>query len=104
MKPTAGTCPLTTRRIADEYFIESRHRLLDIAAFLDRLDRSQNGADPADDFRLRAFRQALEVLLEPTTGRLKRIHMVFSDPTTEPRPTLDGKAAYGAYNPGSEVK
>ena len=42
----------------------------------------------------------LEVLLEPTPGRLRRIQMLFSDPTTDPTATLDGKAAYGAYNPG----
>ena len=99
-----GTCPLTTRRIADEYFLENRHRLLDIAAFLDRLDRSADGANPADDFRLRAFQQALAVLLEPGPDRLRRVHMVFSDPTVDPREALDGKAAYGAYDPAPPVK
>jgi hypothetical protein len=103
MKKTPGKCPLSTRQIADEYFIENRHKLLEIAAFLDRLDRSQDGEDPAEDFRLRAFQQALKVLLDPNPARLRRIHMIFSDPTIEPREQLDRKAAYGAYHPSLEV-
>ena len=103
MNKTPGKCPLGTRQIADEYFIENRHRLLDIAAFLDRLDRSHDGENPSNDFRIRAFRQALRLLLDPNPGRLERIHMVFSDPTVEPREKPDRKAAYGAYNPSLEV-
>ncbi len=45
-------CPVTTRQIVDKYFIENRHRVLDIAAFLDRLDRSRDGADPDGNFRM----------------------------------------------------
>ena len=50
--------PLTPREVVDEYFIENRTRLLEIAAFLDRLDR----ADPSyagRDFRMQAFTEAL---------------------------------------------
>ncbi len=96
-------CPLTMRRIVDEYFIENRHRILDLAAFLDRLERAQDGEDPAADFRVRALRQAIEILNGPAPDRLRRIHMVFSDPTTEPREKTDRKAAWGAYNPSLEV-
>ncbi len=103
MKKAPGKCPLSTRQIADEYFIENRHRLLDIAAFLDRIERSQDGEDPANDFRLRAFRQALVLLVDQNPDHLRRILMSFSDPTTEPRVKLDRKAAYGAYNPSLEV-
>ena len=35
--------PLTAAQLIDEYFIENRTRLLEIAAFLDRLDRSRCG-------------------------------------------------------------
>ena len=73
MKKTAGKCPLSTRQIADEYFIENRHRLLDIAAFLDRLDRSQDGQEPAKDFRLRAFQQALKVLQDRQDLQVRQV-------------------------------
>ena len=88
---------MNTTGIVDEYFIENRHRLLDIAAFLDRLERSADGNEPAADFRMQAFTRALETLVDGKGERAKRIQMVFSDPTLEPREALDRKAAYGAY-------
>jgi hypothetical protein len=97
-------CPMNTRQLVDEYFIENRHRLLDIAAFLDRLDRSSDGQDPGQDFRMRAFHDSLRELLSAEPGRTERVHMIMSDPTTEPRQHLDRKGAYGAYNPGQEVR
>lgn len=33
------SCPLSQQELIDEYFMESRTKILDIAAFLDRLDR-----------------------------------------------------------------
>ena len=103
MPKKPGRCPLTMQRIVDEYFIENRHKLLDIAAFLDRLDRSQDGGDPAHDFRMKAFTQALQILMTPGPDRIKRVHMVFSDPSAEPREKTDRKAAWGAYNPSLEA-
>lgn len=35
--------PKGGRELIDEYFIENRTRLLDIASFLDRLDRAGDG-------------------------------------------------------------
>jgi hypothetical protein len=98
-----GKCPLTARQIVDEYFLENRHKILDIAAFFDRLDRSQDGGDPGNDFRIQAFRKALDVLNGTDPDRLRRIHMIFSDPTAEPREKTDRKAAWGAYNPSLEA-
>lgn len=95
-------CPMNTRQLVDEYFIENRNRLLDLAAFLDRLDRSKDGR-PADDFRMRAFRLGLRELLSGESGRTERVQMILSDPTTEPREQLDRKGAYGAYNPPEEA-
>ena len=88
--------PLTAKEVVDEYFIENRTRLLEIAAFLDRLDRT----DPAyaqQDFRMQAFSDALGAM---TAGgsRLDRIQLLFSDPTTEPLGALDRKSAFGAYD------
>lgn len=88
--------PLSAKELVDEYFIENRTRLLEIAAFLDRLDR----ADPsygAKDFRMKAFVEALEELLR-TDHRMDHIQMLLSDPSSEPLEVLDRKSAVGAYD------
>lgn len=97
-------CPMTTAQLVDEYFMENRHRLLDIAAFLDRLERSTDGEDADRDFRIQAFHRALRVLTDGEGDRAHRIQMTFSDPTTEPRAALDRKAAYGAWNSEKEAR
>ena len=94
--------PKTGRELVDEYFIENRTRLLEIAAFLDRLDRSDTAL--ADrDYRVRAFRDALRLLeagsdAGETQTRVERIQHLLSDPTTEPLEKLDVKSARGAYD------
>lgn len=93
MDHDAGTCPLSRQEIVDAYFIEHRTKILDIAAFLDRLDRASVGAE--DDFRLRAFRKALAVLTRDGS-RMLDVQMIFSDPRTELLDALDQKSADGA--------
>jgi hypothetical protein len=86
---------LSAKALVDEYFIENRTRLLELAAFLDRLDRT----DPsyaAHDFRMRALSEATSMLAAP--DRLDRIQVLLSDPTTEPLGALDRKSAIGAYD------
>jgi hypothetical protein len=96
MFPEFATCPLTEQKLLDEYFIENRTRLLEIAAFLDRLDRAQEQSS-SPDFRTGAFLQALEVLSSSVENRTEQIQMLFSDPTTEPLELLNQKSARGAY-------
>jgi hypothetical protein len=94
---------MTRRQLVDEYFIENRTKLLDLAAFLDRLDRAgdENGAR---DFRMEAFHEALQALgSDPPAerapaSRITQVQMIFSDPTTEPLEKLDQKSARGAYD------
>ena len=87
--------PLNAKALVDEYFIENRTRLLELAAFLDRLDRADPGYG-SQDFRIKAFTEALAMLTKP--DRLDRIQMLLSDPTTEPLEVLDRKSAIGAYD------
>ena len=102
MQAAVIASPKTGRELVDEYFIENRTRLLEIAAFLDRLDRT----DPTlaqKDYRARAFHEALALLGAPASGspadtRVQRIQMLLSDPTTEPQEQLDVKSARGAYD------
>jgi hypothetical protein len=99
MARSAIPSPKTGRELIDEYFVENRHRVIEIAAYLDRLERSGDAAT-GGDFRQRALRDALAVLADGSYPRVDRIQMIFSDPTTEPRAELDQKAAKGAYDPG----
>jgi hypothetical protein len=103
MRQASGTCPLTTGQVIDGYFIENRTRLLEIASFLDRLDRSSDGANPTSDFRMEALQHAIGVLASQTPDRVHQIQMILSDPTTAPLPVLDQKSASGAWNPRREV-
>jgi hypothetical protein len=100
MKTRAPGCPLSGTQIIDEYFIENRTRLLEIAAFLDRVDRVDRGC-AEKDFRMQVFRDAVEALGTPG-DRLTRIQMLLSDPTTEPLERLDRKSALGAFDHGSK--
>ncbi|MBW3570688.1 MAG: hypothetical protein KY467_06250 [Gemmatimonadetes bacterium] len=102
MTPCALPSPRTGVELVDEYFIENRTRLLEVAAYLDRVDRAGD-AGAGRDFRMRAFREALAVLAQDAPGRTERVQMVFSDPTTEPLPALDQKSARGAYDRWNEA-
>jgi hypothetical protein len=95
MSAHGGTCPLTQRQLVDEYFTEHRNHILEVAAFLDRLDRSV-GQDAADDFRLVAFRRALRELGSEEAGRVEKIQLLLSDQRSELLSRRDRQAAYGA--------
>jgi hypothetical protein len=81
------------RQLLDLYFVDARARLIDIAAFLDRLERGEAG----EDFRAEAFRRALKELEKPGADRARRVLLAFSDPTTEPIAKAPGKGACGAW-------
>jgi hypothetical protein len=92
--------PKTGRELVDDFFIETRNRIVEVAAFLDRLDRA--GGDPVSDFRVRALNEALRVLVEGEYPRVQAIQTLFSDPTEEPLAALDQKSARGAYDRWTE--
>ena len=77
----------------DLYFIDARSKLIDLAAFLDRMERLEG----KDDFRLAAFHDALAVLSSKERGKAERVLLAFSDPTREPVATASGKSACGAW-------
>jgi hypothetical protein len=79
--------------ITDLYFAEARSKLIDLAAFLDRVERS----DGADDFRLKSLRAALQELGTPGPDKAKQILLLLSDPTKEPAPEAGEKSASGAW-------
>jgi hypothetical protein len=61
---------LTARELADEFFIENRNRLLEIAAFLDRLDR------PTRRARRELPAQALTEALNTLAGRADYVRRI----------------------------
>ncbi|MGC8742390.1 MAG: hypothetical protein ACP5T0_00740 [Verrucomicrobiia bacterium] len=86
---------MNKKEILDLYFLSARHQLIEIAAFLDRVDR----ANGEGDYRIAAFNKALEELAKDKPERAKRLLELFSDPTSEPIERSDSKSASGAYNP-----
>jgi hypothetical protein len=84
---------MTRQQVLDLYFMEARCKLIDLAAFLDRVDRASGDAD----FRLRAFREALNELGGDAPGRAERVLKSLSDPTTKPIAAATTKAACGAW-------
>ena len=84
---------MTRQQVLDLYFLDARHKLIEIAAFLDRVERAAG----RDDFRLKAFRSALGKLNGRQKEKAKRVLLAFSDPTTEPIVAATTKAACGAW-------
>lgn len=85
---------MNRQQLLDLYYLEARSKLIDLAAFLDRLDRAQGESD----FRLAAFTKALSQLQAESSPRTERVLATLSDPTTEPIPAATTKAACGAWS------
>jgi len=95
---------MTKQQVLDLYFLDARHKLIEIAAFLDRVDRADVPSSPSvstrqakDDFRLKAFRAALGELTNSKKEKAKHVLLAFSDLTTEPVAKAEGKGATGAW-------
>jgi len=94
--------PLNATQLVDEYFIENRNRLIEIAAFLDRIDRA-DASVAASDFRMRVLADAVAALSAASPNRVSYIQMLLSDPNTEPLAALDRKGAIGAFNTSAQA-
>ena len=81
------------KNILDLYFLDARARLIDIAAFMDRVNR----AEGETDFRYDQFQDALKALESDQPNRAENVLLAFSDPTNEPIPVATTKAACGAW-------
>jgi hypothetical protein len=82
---------MTKQQVLDYYFLDARHKLIEVAAFLDRVER----ADGKPDFRLKSFSAALGKLKRK--NRAKEILLTFSDLTTKPIAKAASKGAVGAF-------
>ncbi len=64
--------------VLDREYLEIRHRLLDVAAALDRIHRA-DGASADSDQRMEILRQASVILFDSRPNRAERAQLVFSD-------------------------
>ncbi|NBW96527.1 MAG: hypothetical protein EBR28_07290 [Planctomycetia bacterium] len=73
---------LSPTQVVEAYFLESRHQLLEIAAYLDRYDAAvaragdRNGAAAADEKKLILIRRALEIVAEGKPARERTIALL----------------------------
>lgn len=92
-----ASCPMTYTQLVDTYFLEHRAKVIDIAAFLDRLERAADGPAAQEDFRVSALRNALALLGDGQGERAKRVLESLSDTTDAiPQSAQGTKGALGA--------
>jgi len=80
------------KELLDLQFIDARHMLINLAAFLDRIDRHPGD----DDHRLAALKAALPILLDERPDRAKAVLESLSDPSTDLPQTAPFQGATGA--------
>ena len=80
------------KELLDLQFIDARHKLIDVAAFLDRIERHPG----EDDYRFDAIKKALPILLSDRPDRARAILEAFSDHSTEIAENAAFQGAFGA--------
>lgn len=68
--------------VLDREFLEIRCRLIDIAAAIDRIDRTAgtNGDDQRSETRLAQLQSGVDALSDRRPDRAIRMQQIFSDP------------------------
>ena len=75
MNPT-----LTAEAALDRYYLETRCKVIEIAANLDRIDGGAGAASVRNDPRLAKIREAIGALLDDKGNRAAQCQMIFSLP------------------------
>ncbi|HEV3435834.1 MAG TPA: hypothetical protein VG122_00650 [Gemmata sp.] len=70
--------PLPTPRALEQYFLEARCKLLDLAAILDRFGRGEHLEVAESDPRVARIDKALGVLLSEAPNKAELIQQIFS--------------------------
>lgn len=70
--------PLSAPRALDQFFLDARSRLLDLAATLDRIDRGSDAEAADRDPRLVRLRKALAILQSDAPNRAEQVQQLFS--------------------------
>jgi hypothetical protein len=74
---------LTADQIFDRVFLETRAKLLEVAATLDRLDRAEGTDTVEKDFRMEQIRKSLDIIQNGSNDRAEQLQIAFSDPYDE---------------------
>jgi len=82
------------KNITDLYYMDARSKLIDIAAFMDRVERFGE----TDDYRYREFVRVLDALRSP--NRAETVLTELSDPSQAPLEKAGASPAAGAYKKG----
>ncbi len=69
---------LDAKAALDRHFLETRCKIIEIAANLDRIDRGGGAPGVRSDPRLARIKEALRALLDEETSRAERCQMIFS--------------------------
>lgn len=83
------------KELLDLQFIDVRHKLIDLAAFLDRIDRHEG----EEDYRFAALKEALPILLTDRPDRARAVLEALSDHSTELAESAPFQGAFGAPQP-----
>jgi len=97
-----GSCPLSANEIVDQYFLEHRAKVLDVAAFLDRIDRSVAN-EACADHRVEALLTCIAMLHDGDGDRTRRIQHRLSDQSTAPIDAAPMQGATGAPLPETDA-
>lgn len=92
----SSAVPYTKKQAVDAGFLEHRAKVLDLAAFLDRIERAPEPG--GDDFRVDALRRALALLQDGKPERARRVLELWSDHSREPISAAPMKGALGAVD------
>ena len=85
---------LDQKALLDIGFLEHRAKLLDIASFVDRLERAKKNT--ANDFRYKALLEGIALILKSPKGSPKTIQEFLSDNTEAPIEESVQLGAFGA--------
>jgi hypothetical protein len=85
--------PPANVNLVDLGFMDSRSKLIDLAAFLDRIQR----AGQEGDFRVQALKNAIQLLSLNEPKRAQEVLLSFSDPSTQPIEKATIQGAIGAF-------
>ncbi len=69
----------TAMQVLDRHYLEMRCTLLDLAAALDRIERSDGLRDASHDPRYALIQKGISMLLSHGNDRAEKIQLLFSD-------------------------